>query len=284
MPPQPDRKGRLPVLKIIALGLAVAPALWLGGAALAGGLGPRPWVAATHLTGDWALRLLFLCLAVTPVRLLFRAPQVMPLRRLLGLAALAYALAHLGLYVAEMAFDLARVADEISRRIYLTIGFAVVVGLAALGATSTNAMIKRLGGRRWRALHRLVYPLAVLGTLHFFMQSKLDVGEPTLMAGALVWLLGVRVLPRVGPAALVGLALFAAAATAGLEAAWIHLKAGAPLALVLAAHLEPALFPRPAVWVLAGGLVAAVAVAAARWAGNLSCERHILAGAPAARR
>ena len=100
------------------------------------------------------------------------------------------------LYAADQAFDLAKIATEIAVRIYLTIGFAAVLGLAALAATSTDGMIRRLGARRWQRLHRLVYVIALLAVVHYCMQSKLDLWEPTIMAGIYAWLILYRVLAR----------------------------------------------------------------------------------------
>jgi sulfoxide reductase heme-binding subunit YedZ len=259
--PWNDRNGQFSLFKACVFAAALTPAVWLAWRTGFGLLGPRPWAEAIHRSGDWALRMLFLSLAVTPVRVAFSLPQVMAVRRMLGLTALGYALLHLGLYVGDQALDLAKVASEIATRVYLTIGFAVVLGLVALGVTSTDSMIKRLGGRRWRALHRLVYPLAILGTLHFFMQSKLEVGEATLMAGALVWLLAARVPAKLDLPTLLGLAAVAAAATAVIEAAWINLKTGAPMAMILAANIDPDLGPRPS-WLVLGATLAVVAVAA----------------------
>lgn len=257
MLPWRERNGEFSWFKALVFAAALAPAVWLAWRAGLGDLGPRPWTEAIHRSGDWALRFLLLSLAVTPVRLVFRWGRVMTVRRMLGLTALGYALLHLALYVGDMGADLPKVAAEIALRVYLTIGFAVVVGLAVLGATSPDAAVRRLGGRRWRALHRAVYPLAALGVLHFFMQSKLEIGEAALMAGALVWLLAIRVWPWRGAWGLAALAPLAAAAAALIEATWISLKAGAPLALVLAANIDPDLAPRPSLWVLAAGLAVA---------------------------
>src|SRR5437016_8761945 len=115
---------------------------------------------------------------------------------MIGVAAFAYALTHLSLYTADQMFDLAKVAGEIVRRIYLTIGFTAVLGLAALAATSTDGMIRRLGARLWQRLHRVVYLIALLAVAHYCMQSKLDLWEPTIMAGIYFWLIGYRLLAR----------------------------------------------------------------------------------------
>lgn len=267
MSPWNDPRGRYSWFKALIFAAALAPALWLAWRAAAGWLGPRPWTEAIHRSGDWSLRFLWLSLALTPIRLLFpAAARVMIARRLLGVTALAYALLHLALYVGDQAADWGKIFTEIAVRPYLTIGFVAVVGLAALGLTSFDQAIRWLGGRRWRALHRTVYVLAALGALHFYLQSKLDATEPTLMAGALIWLLAARlpVAPRLGSVwKAVCLALIAAAATAGVETLWIGLKTGAPLQLIFAANWDADLWPRPAHWALLSGLAVAVGAALA---------------------
>lgn len=270
MPPFPwnDRNGGFSPFKALVFAAALSPALWLAWRAGFDLLGPRPWAEAIHRSGDWALRLLLLSLAVTPLRRIFGWARLMTVRRMLGLFALAYALLHLSLYIGDQGLDWGKIAGEITSRIYLTIGFAVILGLCVLGATSTDGMIRALGGRRWRALHRSVYPLAVLAAVHFFMQSKLEVGEATLMAGALLWLFAVRLSPRADAWSLIVLALLAALGTAGVEALWIGLKTGAPLHLILAANLDLDLGLRPAWGVLAGGLLIAASAGGFHVAGK----------------
>ena len=147
----------------------------------------------------WTIRLLFLALAVTPLRQAWRWPQLILLRRMIGVAAFCYVVAHVSGYVVDQAFDLTKVFSEIVSRIYLTIGAVAVLGLAALAATSTDAMIRRIGGRNWRRLHQAGYGIAMLATIHFFMQSKLFVGEATVMGGLYLWLMGYRLLAWLGP-------------------------------------------------------------------------------------
>ncbi len=223
--------------------------------------GPKPWQAATRDIGTWTIRLLLLSLAVTPVRQMLRQPRILDVRRMIGVACFAYALLHLGLYAGDLAFDWARVAGEIIRRIYLTIGFAALLGLAALAMTSTDGMLRRLGGRAWRRLHWCVHPIAVLALVHFTLQSKADVTEPMLMAGLYAWLAGYRLIAPEGGAprlpALLGLAAAAALATAGIEFAWYGLATGIDPWRVLEANLDIAFGFRPAVWVAIAGLGAA---------------------------
>jgi len=153
-------------------------------------------------------------------------------------------------------------------RIYLTIGFAAVIGLAALAATSTDGMIRRLGARHWQRLHRLVYAIALLAVVHYCMQSKLDLWEPMIMAGVCGWLILYRVLGRpVGARSrlsLVGVAvlgLAVAVLTASGEAAYFWIAYGADPMMVVAANWSLDTGIRPAVVVLA--LTEAVALAGA---------------------
>ena len=261
MLPWNDRTGRLSWLKLVAFAGVIAPGLWLAIQAAGGLLGSKPVTEAIHQTGDWTVRLLLLSLAVTPARHVFNWPRLILIRRMVGVAALAYAVLHLGLYVVDQAYDLPKVASEIVLRFYLTIGFVALIGLAVLGATSTDAMIRRLGAVSWNRLHRIVYGLAVLAILHFFLQSKIDVTEPTLMAGLFVWLMGFRLMRRLNLAAtpleLAGLAAAAAAATAALETAWYALRTGVMASRVFMANFSVDIGLRPAAWVLLAGLVMA---------------------------
>ncbi len=239
----------------------------LGGASLGGAvaLGARPLTEVIRFVGDWTVRLLLVTLAVTPARRLFNWPKLLLGRRTLGLAALGYLVLHVALYVADMGGDLALVAREIVLRVYLTIGFVALLAFLALGATSTDAAIRRLGAERWNRLHALAYPATALGILHFFMQQKLDVTEPTLMAGLFVWLMGWRWLQRrdlgTGTVALLGLAVAAGLATAALEAGWYGLATGIDPARVLGANLAFDYSIRPAWWVFGAGVLVAAASA-----------------------
>src|SRR5438128_11332983 len=166
-----------------------------------GWLQPQPYTAAIREIGLWTIRLIFIALAITPLRGVLQWPRLILVRRMVGVAAFAYALTHLSLYTADQMFDLVKVASEIVSRIYLTIGFTAVLGLSALAATSTDGMVRRLGGRNWQRLHRLVYVIALLAVVHYCMQSKLDLWEPSIMAGIYFWLMGYRLLAKYLPRA-----------------------------------------------------------------------------------
>jgi len=264
--PWRDRSGRFSPLKATTLALLLAPGLVTAARYGLHDLGARPLNEAIHATGLWAMRLLLLSLAVTPLRQILDLPKLVVLRRMIGVAAFAYAAGHLALYAADQALDLARVASEIALRLYLTIGFVALLLLSALAATSTDAMIRRLGGRRWQALHRAAYAAALLGIVHYFIQSKLDVGEATVVAGLGLWLLLYRIVYwRAGAGAaaslpsLALLGLAAAACTALGEAAHFHRLAGAPLSRVLAADLSLAAGWRPGQVVLLAGVMVLLA-------------------------
>jgi len=255
--PWRDRAGRLSGLKLATFLAALAPGLWLAGAYAADALGAKPITALLHGTGEWAVRFLLLSLAVTPLRRIANWPKLILVRRMLGLTALAYALIHLGLYVVDQNFVLTKVVSEIVSRIYLTIGFAALLGLVVLGVTSTDGMIRRLG-KAWPRLHKGVYTLTVLGLVHYFLQAKIDVSDPVFWTGAFLLLMGWRALQArrwpSNPLTLTLLAVGVALATAGLEAAWYGLASGIPAERVLQANLAFPAMIRPAWWVLALGL------------------------------
>jgi sulfoxide reductase heme-binding subunit YedZ len=263
MPFLRERSGRWSPVKIAAFAAAVLPACWLAYQALTDDLGPRPFTEAIHQAGDWTLRLLLITLAVTPAQRILNYPRLALARRTLGVACAAYAVLHLSLYVCDQHFDLLKVGSEIVLRIYLLIGAAALTGLIALASTSTDAAIRRLGAQRWSALHRLVYVIAPLGVVHFFIQSKLDIYETVLMGGFLSWLLAYRGLYRlngeVTPVHLLLLAVAAAAVTALGEATLYMLTSGVDGRRVLLSHLDFDMEIRPAWWVLAAGLAVSAA-------------------------
>ena len=260
--PWNDRAGRLSTLKLAVFIVTLLPVLWLGVQAGTGLLGSKPLTEANHQSGDWAVRFLLLSLAVTPLRFVAQWPNLIVVRRMLGLTALAYAVLHLALYVALEAFDLQKVLSEIVLRTYLTIGFIALLGLVVLGITSTDGMVKRLGALGWNRLHSIVYGLATLALVHFAMQSKLDITQAALMTGFFFWLMGFRLLRRsklsTAVPALVGLALAAGVLTMLAEASWYGLMTGVSGWRVLAANLDFSYVIRPAWWVLAAGLTLAL--------------------------
>lgn len=262
MAPWNDRNGRFSELKALALLAAFAPALWIAIQWQQAWLGPRVLNEVIHQTGSWSVRFLLATLAVTPLRHVAGWSRLISIRRILGLTALAWGVVHLALYIVDQSFDWWKIGSEIVLRTYLTIGFVALLGMAAMGATSTDGMIRRLGATRWRRLHSVIHVVAVLSILHFFMQSKIDTSEATLMLGFLVLLelhrllirrrIALTFLPLAGAAAVAGLV------TAALEAGWYAAATNVPPALVLQANVYFDLAIRPAWWVAAVGLSAAL--------------------------
>jgi sulfoxide reductase heme-binding subunit YedZ len=179
--------------------LLPAPLMLAGVFGIAGQrLGADPVAELLLTCGKTALNLLLLTLAVTPLAKIAHRPQLLRLRRMLGLFAFAYAALHFAVYLAlDRALDASMIVEDITRRPYITIGFTALLLLLPLAATSTQRMMRRLG-RRWQHLHRLVYLIAILAVWHYYWQVKRDVTEPLVYAGILAVLLGWRVWRRRG--------------------------------------------------------------------------------------
>lgn len=175
--------------------LCLLPAALLVRDAMGDALGANPVEALLHATGDWTLRMLLITLAVTPVRRLSGWAWPLRLRRMLGLFAFFYALLHLTVYLwLDRQLLWSEILVDLTERPYITLGFAAILILVPLAATSTRAMMRRLG-RNWKRLHRGVYAAAVLGVVHFWWLVKADVTEPLVYAVILGLLLGARRLP-----------------------------------------------------------------------------------------
>jgi sulfoxide reductase heme-binding subunit YedZ len=160
-------------------------------------LGANPIEYITHSTGWWILAFLLITLTVTPLRRLSGWSWLLRLRRMLGLYAFFYACLHFTTYIwLDQFFDLASIAKDIVKRPFITVGFTAFVLLIPLAATSTNAMVKRLGARRWQLLHRLVYAIGICGVVHFWWLVKKDIREPLIFAALLAALLGARLVWR----------------------------------------------------------------------------------------
>lgn len=156
-------------------------------------LGANPVEAVTRGMGLWALRFLLITLSVTPLRKLTRRPWLGRLRRMLGLFTFFYASLHLMTYLwFDQYFDWATIATDILKRPFITAGMIAFALLVPLAATSNNAMVRRLGGRRWQELHRTVYAISMVAVLHFWWMVKLDTSQPALYAIIVAALLGLR--------------------------------------------------------------------------------------------
>jgi methionine sulfoxide reductase heme-binding subunit len=171
----------------------VLPAAWLAWRAAAGDLGANPIDELLHRTGDWTLRFVLITLAVAPVRRLSGVAVLPGLRRTVGLFAFFYGCLHLLSYVVlDQFFDIPGIVGDIVRRPYITAGFVGYAAMVPLALTSTAASVNRLGARRWRRLHRLIYVTAVAGVAHYWWSVKADVRLPAAYAAAVLLFLGIR--------------------------------------------------------------------------------------------
>jgi sulfoxide reductase heme-binding subunit YedZ len=184
--------------KVAVFLLALVPLAWLA----THRLGPNPIETITHTTGDWTLRFLVLTLAVTPLRKLLGLPELIRYRRMLGLFAFFYGTLHFMTYLwLDKFFDAAEIVKDVGKRPFIAAGFTGFVLLIPLALTSTAASIRRLGGQRWRRLHRLVYVSALAGVAHYYWLVKSDIRGPlvyfALIAALLLW----RIVPASSRAA-----------------------------------------------------------------------------------
>ena len=180
-------------VRLSAFALALVPLAQTVVDAFTGGLGANPIEEITHRSGWWALAFLMLTLAVTPIRQITGIGWLIRLRRMLGLFAFFYASLHFAIYLGlDQFFAFDYILEDIAERPYITVGFAALLILIPLAVTSTKRMVKRLGGRRWSRLHKLVYLAAALGVLHFLWLVKADLREPAVFAAILTVLLGYR--------------------------------------------------------------------------------------------
>lgn len=190
--------GRRRAIHGVVVALALLPAVGLAVGAATNRLGANPIEEITHVTGEWALRLLLGCLAVTPLRRAFGWPALAPYRRTLGLLAFTYACLHVATFVGlDHFFDGTALLEDVFERPFVTAGLASFLAMLPLALTSTRGAMRRLG-RRWVRLHWLAYPAAVAAVVHFLWLVKADLRAPLLHGVVLALLLGARVLRR-GP-------------------------------------------------------------------------------------
>lgn len=267
-----DRRGRLSALRIVALALLLFP---LAKAIADAGVivhGARPLNDVIHRAGFWALVFLGITLAITPFRRIARYGNLIDVRRMIGVGTACYAFAHILLYVADQSFDLVKVFTEITRRVYLIIGMIALAGLAALAITSTDGMIKRMGGKSWRRLHQAIYVIAMLALIHYFQQTKADLTVPIFVTGLFGWLLAYRVLARwqdkteLPTLSLLALSVVVAALTFAGEAIGIAIEFNVSPLRVLSTAFDFEAGIRPGWQVLAAGLgVVVLDFVRARW-------------------
>jgi len=173
----------------------LVPFLVLVARTLRGQLGANPVEFLQHDTGDWTLRFLIFTLAITPLRKMLQLPELIRFRRMLGLFAFFYVCLHFITYIGpDQSFSLTGMWQDVAKRRFITVGFLGFLLLIPLAVTSTAGWIRRLGGKRWQALHRAIYVAAVCGVIHYYWLVKSDVREPlfygALVAVLLLWRLG----------------------------------------------------------------------------------------------
>jgi sulfoxide reductase heme-binding subunit YedZ len=170
--------------------LCLVPAGILVWRAFTGGLGANPLEELTHKTGDWTIYFLLITLSVTPLRKLLRQPNLIRFRRMLGLFAFFYVCLHFLTYIVfDHFFDVSEMIKDVAQRPFITAGFTGFVLLIPLAITSTTGWIRRLGGKRWQMLHRLIYITASAGVIHYYWLVKSDVTMPVRLGAILAFLL-----------------------------------------------------------------------------------------------
>jgi len=180
-------------LKFTVFISSLVPFFWLAYALLTNQLGANPVEVITRDTGEWALRFLWLTLLITPLRAWTGWNILGTLRRMLGLYVFFYAVIHMLLYLwLDQSFDVAEIIKDIIKRPFITIGFFSFIALIPLAITSNNKMVKKLGGKRWKQLHKLTYFIAVASAVHFYMLVKQDKTEPLIYISLLIILFAVR--------------------------------------------------------------------------------------------
>jgi methionine sulfoxide reductase heme-binding subunit len=264
--PWRDRRGAFLKFKAAVLACMPIPGLVWAYWWIHGDLSGRDLNDVIHGAGSWAVRFLMISLAITPIARILEWPRLLTVRRMVGVTAMTYAAIHLALYIADQKFHLLTVASEIALRFYLTIGFVALSGLIVLGVTSTDAAMKRMG-KRWKQLHRLVYPIGVLALLHFFIQTKANVAQPVFVTGLFLWLMLWRLLPASARTSLVtyfALAPVSGVLTATVEFAWYGIATKVDPFRILSANWTERFFPRPAHEVAAVALAVALVVTVRR--------------------
>lgn len=189
---RPSKSTRNTIYKSILFLICLLPMAQLITGAMMNSLGVNPVETIIRTTGDWTLYFLLITLSVTPARQLLGFKSLIRYRRMLGLYAFFYACMHFLSYIwFDQFFDVAEILKDIVKRPFITLGFISLLLMSLLAITSTNKMMQRLK-RNWKRVHQLIYPIAVMGVLHFFMMTKADYKQPLILAAVLLILLGYR--------------------------------------------------------------------------------------------
>lgn len=181
-------------LKVAVFVACLVPLGLLGWGAYTQNLGANPIEKITHATGDWTLRFLLITLSITPARKLLGLPWLIRFRRMLGLYAFFYGSLHFLTYIwLDKFFDIHEMLADIAKRRFITVGLTAFLLLIPLAITSTAGWIRRLGGKRWQMLHRLIYVSAICGVIHYLWLVKADIRKPLDYGAILAILLGYRI-------------------------------------------------------------------------------------------
>jgi len=165
--------------KVLVFASCLGPLFWLGWRAWENALTANPIEFITHFTGDWTLRMIVATLAITPLRKILRAPDLIRFRRMIGLFAFFYGCLHFLTYLwLDKFFDWREIVNDLGKRPFITAGFGAFALLMPLALTSTQGWIRRLGGRRWQLLHRLIYLSGILAVVHYYWLVKSDIRKP----------------------------------------------------------------------------------------------------------
>jgi methionine sulfoxide reductase heme-binding subunit len=222
--PWQDRNNKFSWLKASVFALMFAPGIWLVYQVAAGEFGPVPLGGMTYWSGVWATALLLVALAITPALTITQWGQLIIVRRMIGVAALAYAIAHIIIYFALRFWNFASIAHEMVTRLSLIVASIATIGLIALGATSVDVAVRRMGAKGWQQLHNAIYAITALALVHYLLSPD-AYPEQYLLSAMFFWLMGWRVLNRRGhgsdASALALLAVSASLFAAFLEAGWL---------------------------------------------------------------
>jgi sulfoxide reductase heme-binding subunit YedZ len=261
--PWQDRRHGFSWLKAGTFALMFVPAIWLDYQVRTEQFGPVPLGGMTYWSGVWATALLLLALAITPALTIFRWRQLIIVRRMIGVTALAYTIAHIIIYFALRFWNFAAIANEMVTRLSLIVATVSTIGLIALGATSLDEAVRRMGAEGWNRLHNTVYVVTALALFHYLLSPGVF-PEQYLMSGMFLWLMVWRVLNRRGLGtdvkALAILAVASCLFTAFFEAGWIWAYHGYAPSGTLHNNFTLDLGISAAWQILALGLLIAVAV------------------------